>query len=331
MLSVDEIRLPEVHGSDSGPRYDGPARDFERLARAAGRQESGSIDEAGYQKGSTLSRASSRSERPDRPRRRPRASPENPVEARPPSELLATGPSGEMPSAMDLARLCQPFGLYTQRGSGQLLFDIGVSGDFVGSLTSNGVQRSNTCTFTGGCNRVFPRTAEIDLFGQIDPYARAMVIFSAGEEFESGSGDLNARLEEAYLSSSRCLSAPKRRWARCSSVQPPQPGPRARSASDGSTRRAHPILRPGGPQRVGRGADLGGAVAVLPGSGGGHLQWPERDRLRVEQLSPAARYRSPPNLLRFRRAGRTAARRVCGLRLHGGRGAVVDLGGRGAA
>ena len=99
-----------------------------------------------------------------------------------------------------MARPRQPFGLYTQRGSGQLLFDIGVSGDFVGSFTSNGVQRSNTCTFPGGCNRVFPRTAEIDLFGQIDPYARAMVIFSAGEEFESGSGDLNARLEEAYLS-----------------------------------------------------------------------------------------------------------------------------------
>ena len=131
----------------------------------------------------------------------PAPAPAAPTEARPPSELIAAGPSGGgLPSAMDLARPRQPFGLYTQRGSGQLLFDIGVSGDFVGDFTSNGVQRSNTCTFPGGCNRVFPRTAEIDLFGQIDPYARAVVIFSAGEEFDSGSGEFNAQLEEAYLS-----------------------------------------------------------------------------------------------------------------------------------
>lgn len=156
---------------------------------------------AGYQKAidALEKRIESLEVRPAAPAT-PAPAPGPPAEARP-SELLATGPpGGGLPSAIDLARPRQPFGLYTQRGSGQLLFDIGVSGDFVGSFTSNGVERSNTCTFPGGCNRVFPRTAEIDLFGQIDPYARAMVIFSAGEEFESGSGDLTARLEEAYLS-----------------------------------------------------------------------------------------------------------------------------------
>src|SRR5437762_6090080 len=38
----------------------------------------------------------------------------------------ATAPSPAPPSAIDLARPRQPFALYQQRGSGQLLFDMGI-------------------------------------------------------------------------------------------------------------------------------------------------------------------------------------------------------------
>src|SRR5262245_25005992 len=153
---------------------------------------------AGYQKAidALEKRIESLESRPSAPAA-PAPTP-SPGEARS-TEGPSTAQAGGLPSAMDLARPRQPFGLYTQRGSGQLLFDIGVAGDFVGDFTSSGVQNSNTCTFPGGCNRVFPRTAEIDLFGQVDPYARAIVIFSAGQEFDGGSSDFNVQLEEAYL------------------------------------------------------------------------------------------------------------------------------------
>ena len=43
--------------------------------------------------------------------------------------------------ALDLARPRQPFALYERRGPGQLLFDMGVAGDFVGNLTQRNVQQ----------------------------------------------------------------------------------------------------------------------------------------------------------------------------------------------
>ena len=84
-------------------------------------------------------------------------------------------------SALDLARPRQPFALYQQRGAGQLLFDMGVTGDFVGSLTQKNVEKANAGTFSGRENRFFPREVELSLFGQIDPYARADVRIEAGE------------------------------------------------------------------------------------------------------------------------------------------------------
>src|SRR5207237_2116180 len=76
----------------------------------------------------------------------------------------------------------QPFGLYGQRGSGQLLFDMGMAGDFVGNITQRNVDKAGAGTFRGRENRFFPREVELALFGQIDPFARAEVRIEAGEE-----------------------------------------------------------------------------------------------------------------------------------------------------
>jgi hypothetical protein len=100
-------------------------------------------------------------------------------------------------SVLDLARPRQPFGLYQQRGAGQLLFDIGITGDFVGNLTQHNVEKAGGGTFPGQENRFFPREIELNLFGQIDPYASAVVRIEAGEE-ERGA-ETSVSLAEAYL------------------------------------------------------------------------------------------------------------------------------------
>ena len=105
----------------------------------------------------------------------PAGAPPGPAVAAPPP-----APSG--PSAMDLAQPRQPYSLYQQRGSGQLLFDMGVTGDFVGNLTQRNVEKAQGGTFSGQENRFFPREIELSLFGQIDPYASAVVRIEAGEE-----------------------------------------------------------------------------------------------------------------------------------------------------
>src|SRR5213593_703454 len=104
-----------------------------------------------------------------------------------------------MPSLGEVARPQEPFALYERRGTGQLLFDTGVTGDFAGSLTSKRVEQTHAGSLAGEENRVFPREIELSLFGQIDPYARAEVRFEAGEEFEEGARSFNLSLAEANL------------------------------------------------------------------------------------------------------------------------------------
>ena len=84
-----------------------------------------------------------------------------PVTTAPPSGPTGPSPANPQsqmapPSATDLLRPRQPFALYQQRGSGQLLFDMGVTGDFVGNITQHNVQKSGTGTFAGRENRFFP-------------------------------------------------------------------------------------------------------------------------------------------------------------------------------
>src|SRR5262249_21510234 len=121
----------------------------------------------------------------------------------PPPAPGAPPPTAQQPapqpgiSPLDIARPRQPFGLYQQRGAGQLLFDIGIAGDFVGNLTGRNIEKAGGGSFPGQENRFFPREIELSLFGQIDPYASAVVRIEAGEEQRAS--DVTVKLAEAYL------------------------------------------------------------------------------------------------------------------------------------
>jgi hypothetical protein len=120
----------------------------------------------------------------------------------PPASIAMQAPGGpqppsSQPSALDLLRPRQPFGLYGARGSGQLLFDMGVAGDFVANFTQRDVDRAHAGTFAGRENRFFPREIELSLFGQIDPYARAEIRIETGEE--AAKEELTVHLAEANL------------------------------------------------------------------------------------------------------------------------------------
>ena len=120
-----------------------------------------------------------------------------PAPATPVAQQAPPAPPPSAPSALDLLRPRDPFALYGARGPGQLLFDIGVAGDFVGNFTSHAVDRAKAGTFSGRENRFFPREIELSLFGQIDPYARAEVRIEAGEE--SAKEEITVHLAEANL------------------------------------------------------------------------------------------------------------------------------------
>jgi hypothetical protein len=133
------------------------------------------------------------------------------LESQPAPSAVAPGPSpgavaqpapgspAAPPSLIDLARPRQPFALYGQRGGGQLLFDMGIAGDFVGNITQRNVDKADGGTFPGRENRFFPREVELSLFGQIDPYARGEVRIEAAEEFEDGGREIHLGLAEAHL------------------------------------------------------------------------------------------------------------------------------------
>jgi hypothetical protein len=143
------------------------------------------------------------SQRIERLESRPPAPPAAPPPVAAPSAPPVTPPVTAQPappgppSLVDLARPRQPFGLYQQRGAGQLLFDMGIAGDFVGNLTQHNVQKAGAGTFGGRENRFFPREVELSLFGQVDPYAYAEVRIESGEE-ERGQ-ETGVALAEASL------------------------------------------------------------------------------------------------------------------------------------
>jgi hypothetical protein len=117
----------------------------------------------------------------------------------PPAPTPAAAPPAATPSLVELARPREPFALYERRGPGQLLFDLGVVGDFVGNITSSRAEQARTGTFAGRENRIFPREVELNFFGQIDPYAFGAVRIEAAEEFEDGERAIAVNLAEAYL------------------------------------------------------------------------------------------------------------------------------------
>ena len=127
---------------------------------------------------------------------RPQPAPAQPA----PATVAVQAPSSPpAPSLTDLARPRQPFSLYGERRQGQFLLDIGVVGDFIGNVTRRNVERASVGTFAGRENRFFPREIELELFGQIDPYARGEVRLEAAEEFEDGERELHLGLAEAHL------------------------------------------------------------------------------------------------------------------------------------
>ena len=131
------------------------------------------------------------------PRREPTAT--APPAAPAPAVSQAPSAPGGQPSLTDLARPRQPFALSERRGPGQLLFDIGLSSDFVGNITHRNVEKARGGTFPGRENRFFPRAIELGLFGQIDPYARGEVRIEAAEEFEDGKRSIRVDVAEAHL------------------------------------------------------------------------------------------------------------------------------------
>jgi len=139
------------------------------------------------------------SDRLQRLEARPEAVATPPVAAPAPAAvaLQAPPPPSSAPSAMDLLRRREPFALYGGRGTGQLLFDMGIAGDFVANFASRRVERAGVGTFAGRENRFFPREIELNLFGQIDPYARAEVRIETGEE--AAGEELTVHLAEANL------------------------------------------------------------------------------------------------------------------------------------
>lgn len=116
-----------------------------------------------------------------------------PVAAQP----AVQAPPASPPSPLELARPREPFALYERRGAGQLLFDVGVAGDFIGNLTQHNVDKAGAGTFPGRENRFFPREIELALFGEVDPYARAEVRIEAGEE--RAGQETGIKLTEANL------------------------------------------------------------------------------------------------------------------------------------
>ncbi len=100
-------------------------------------------------------------------------------------------------SPQDLLRPREPFAVYQQRATGQLLFDMGVVGDFIGNLTQRNVEKASAGTFSGRENRFFPREIELEMFGQVDPYARAEVRIEAGED--SPGAETSVSLAEASV------------------------------------------------------------------------------------------------------------------------------------
>jgi hypothetical protein len=109
-------------------------------------------------------------------------------------------PTGGEPTIGELVAPRQPFAL-AQPGR-TLLFDMGVSGDFVTDFTSRTRERRRDGTFAGRENRFFPREIELGLFGRVDPYASAVVRLSAGEEpagLEPSDRSVTVGVDEANL------------------------------------------------------------------------------------------------------------------------------------
>lgn len=138
-------------------------------------------------------------ERLQRLEARPQTAAAPPAVAQAPAGPPVSPPSAPPSSPLEFLRPREPFSLAERTGRGQLLFDLGAVGDFIGNLTQDNVDKADAGTFAGRENRFFPREIEFLLFGRIDPYARGEVRIEAAEEFEDGERELHLGLAEAHL------------------------------------------------------------------------------------------------------------------------------------
>ena len=121
-----------------------------------------------------------------------------------PAPTPAPGPAPlqapERPALRELLTPRQPFAA-AQPGR-SLLFDLGVAGDFVTAITSATQERRHDGTFNGRENRLFPRHAELALFGRVDPYASATIKITGAEQparDNAGETEITAKLETAHV------------------------------------------------------------------------------------------------------------------------------------
>ena len=185
------------------------------------------------------------------------------------------------------------------RGAGQLLFDMGVTGDFIGNLTQSKVDKANARHVPRAREPLLPPRDRASLFGQIDPYARAEVRFEAGEE---DAGEIALHLAEANLT---LMALPFGTQAQdgpdAQPLRPAQPDPRARPAVHRRPERARPFL--GDEGLVEHGAELTW-VAPLPfflEALVGVFNGDNETAFGRGKLTRPARDRAAPHVLRARR------------------------------
>src|SRR5437867_1276666 len=128
------------------------------------------------------------------------SSPTPPAPAPTPAPAPAPLQAPERPALRELLTPRQPFA--TSQPGRTLLFDLGVAGDFVTDITSATQERRHDGTFNGRENRLFPRHAELAMFGRVDPYASATIKITGAEQparDNAGETEITAKLETAHV------------------------------------------------------------------------------------------------------------------------------------
>ena len=215
-----------------------------------------------------------------------------PAPAAAPEPALSQASPGVTITPMDLARPREPFSLYERRGPGQILFDMGVAGDFIGNLTQRNVDKATRRHLLRAGEPLLPRESR----GQPlrpDRSVRAGRGGASRRARRIEAGEITVNLAEAYLDAPHAaLRHPDEDGPDAQPLRAHERAPRARPSVHRPARRADAVLRRGGAGRAGVEAHLGGAAAVLPRGPRRRLQRRQRGRVRPGQAQPAAGHRA---------------------------------------
>ena len=131
-----------------------------------------------------------------------------------PAPARAAAGAPVAPEPLTIRQILAPRQPFALASPGQaLLFDLGVSGDFVTDFTSGGTPAS-LATFPGRQNQIFPQEVSLGAFGRVDPYASAVVRISASE---GSDGQVTVNLDEANFT---LLALPLGTTARIGMMRP---------------------------------------------------------------------------------------------------------------